>query len=167
MIIVMFSGCGTTIQSKSINKDISAENKGEISGNVEENTNSEIIVNDNDKSIDKSETIDLTELSSTMVYSEVYNMMMVPEEYIGKTVIMKGQFDSYEDENSKIRYFSCIITDATECCSQGLEFVLAGNHSYPNDYPAEGDEIIVKGVFQVKNEDGYNYICLENASFKG
>ena len=30
--------------------------------------------------------VDLTNLSSTMVYSEVYNMMSTPENYIGKTV---------------------------------------------------------------------------------
>ena len=29
-------------------------------------------------------------LSSTMVYSEVYNMMVDPESYIGKTVKMDG-----------------------------------------------------------------------------
>ena len=30
--------------------------------------------------------VDLTNLSSTMVYSEVYNMMSTPASYIGKTV---------------------------------------------------------------------------------
>lgn len=30
--------------------------------------------------------VDLTKLSSTMVYSKVYNMMFTPENYIGKTV---------------------------------------------------------------------------------
>ena len=34
--------------------------------------------------------VDLTKLSSTMVYSEVYNMMYTPDDYIGKTVKMKG-----------------------------------------------------------------------------
>lgn len=36
--------------------------------------------------------VDLTRLSSTMVYSEVYNMMNAPGDYIGKTIKMKGQF---------------------------------------------------------------------------
>ncbi len=34
--------------------------------------------------------VDLTKLSSTMVYSEVYNMMYTPDDYIGKTVKMNG-----------------------------------------------------------------------------
>ena len=36
--------------------------------------------------------VDLTRLSSTMVYSEVYNMMYAPDDYIGKTIKMTGQF---------------------------------------------------------------------------
>ena len=34
--------------------------------------------------------INLTALSSTAVYAEVWNMMAVPESYIRKTVKMKG-----------------------------------------------------------------------------
>lgn len=34
--------------------------------------------------------VDLTRLSSTMVYSEVYNMMTVPGDYIGKTIKNDG-----------------------------------------------------------------------------
>ncbi len=41
--------------------------------------------------------VDLTRLSSTMVYSEVYNMMYAPDDYIGKTIKMTGQFVYYED----------------------------------------------------------------------
>ena len=77
--------------------------------------------------------VDLTKLSSTMVYSEVYNMMVTPDKYVGKTVRMRGQFALYEDAESGARYFACIIADATACCSQGLEFVLEGNHAYPQD----------------------------------
>ena len=40
--------------------------------------------------------IDLTALSRTMVYSEVYNMMMTPENYIGKVVRMNGLCSTFE-----------------------------------------------------------------------
>lgn len=33
--------------------------------------------------------VDLTQLSSTMIYAEVYNMMVTPDEYVGKTVRME------------------------------------------------------------------------------
>lgn len=57
--------------------------------------------------------VDLTALSSTMVYSEVYNMMTSPEDYIGKTVKMKGMYSVYHDESTDKYYFACIIKDAT------------------------------------------------------
>lgn len=40
------------------------------------------------------------------------DVLTMPEEYVGKTVIIKGQFTSYEDPDTKIRYFGCIIADA-------------------------------------------------------
>ena len=113
--------------------------------------------------------VDLTVLSSTMVYSEVYNMMCTPDDYIGKTVKMEGQFALYQsvDENGTLIpdqiYFACVIADATACCSQGLEFVLAGEHSYPDDYPELGTEITVIGTFQTYEENGYMYCQLVDA----
>ena len=108
--------------------------------------------------------VDLTQLSSTMVYSEVYNMMYTPDDYIGKVVKMKGQFAYYEDPETKAQYFACIIADATACCSQGLEFILTGEHSYPNDYPELGSEITVTGIFEVYTENGFQYCRLKDAS---
>ncbi|WP_034452742.1 hypothetical protein [Butyrivibrio sp. AE2032] len=49
--------------------------------------------------------VDLTVLSSTVVYSEVYNMMVSPDNYKGKTVKMKGQFVPYYDEATGKYYF--------------------------------------------------------------
>ena len=113
--------------------------------------------------------VDLTKLSSTMVYSEVYNMMYSPDDYIGKTVKMKGQFDVYQavDENGAFLpgqiYFACVIADATACCAQGLEFVLTGDYTYPDDYPELGTEITVVGTFQTYEENGYLYCQLVDA----
>ena len=110
--------------------------------------------------------VDLTKLSSTMVYSEVYNMMYTPDDYIGKTVKMKGQFAYYEDPETKAQYFACIIADATACCSQGLEFILTGEHTYPNDYPELGSEITVTGTFEVYTENGFQYCRLKDAAME-
>ena len=75
--------------------------------------------------------VDFTALSSTMVYSEVYNMMVSPEAYIGKTVKMKGLCAYYHDEQTGNDYYTCIIQDANACCAQEIEFVLAWDSSYP------------------------------------
>lgn len=115
--------------------------------------------------------IDLTVLSGIMVYSEVNSMISFPDNYIGKTVKMKGQFaigyvyntDGTPDESTA--RFACVIADATACCSQGLEFILTGEHTYPDEYPELGAEITVVGTFEWYEEDGFRYYRLGNASF--
>ena len=110
--------------------------------------------------------VDLTKLSSTMVYSEVYNMMYTPEDYIGKTVKMSGMFVAYTNQDQSQFYPAVIIADATACCSQGLEFVLEGNPAYPEGYPEMGTEITVVGTFETYEEDGNIYCRLQNAKLE-
>lgn len=107
--------------------------------------------------------VDLTSLSSTMVYSEVYNMISDPDSYLGKTIKMDGLFTVYHDESTGNNYYACIIQDATACCAQGIEFVLTDDYSYPDDYPAEGSEITVVGEFGTYMEGEYQYCTLNNA----
>lgn len=115
--------------------------------------------------------IDLTALSGIMVYSEVNSMISFPDNYIGKTVKMQGQFNIYQvtDENGAFipdkMFFACMIADATACCAQGLEFALAGEPVYPDEYPELGAEITVVGTFEWYEEDGCRYYRLGNASF--
>lgn len=106
--------------------------------------------------------IDLTRLSSTMVYSEVYNMMSNPDEYIGKTIRMDGNLAVYKYPERN--YYTCIIQDATACCQQGMEFLWKGDHKYPEDYPNEGDGIIVTGIFDIYYEDQVKYCQLKDAT---
>lgn len=113
----------------------------------------------------KEPDLDLTQLSGTMVYSEVYNMMITPEEYIGKKVRMEGFFGCVYDESKDKYYFSCVIQDATACCTQGIEFVLKGDYTYPEDYPKEGETICVEGSFDTYEEGEETYCTLRNAIF--
>ena len=105
--------------------------------------------------------VDLTKLSSTMVYSEVYNMMSSPEGYMGKRVRMKGSF-AYAEGDGRY-YFACIIADATACCAQGIEFVLKDERKFPDEYPSKGAEITVVGVFDTYMEGTYQYCQLIDA----
>ena len=105
--------------------------------------------------------VDLTTMSSTMVYSEVLNMQQKPDDYEGKIVKMKGPFNVTEQGEN--RYFACIIADATACCSTGIEFVWAGDHAYPDDYPAQDQEITVTGTFNTYMEGKSKYLQLKDA----
>lgn len=107
--------------------------------------------------------LDLTTMSSTMVYSEVFNMVTTPENYIGKTVKMRGTYMYYYDEKPDHYYFFCLISDAMACCSQGIEFALTKDYHYPEDYPKPDDEITVVGVFDSYEEEGNTYCILRNA----
>lgn len=110
--------------------------------------------------------VDLTVLSSTMVYSEVYNMMCSPDDYLGKTMKMDGVYSVYHDETTDKYYHACIITDATACCAQGIEFELTDDYAYPDDYPREGETICVTGTFD-KYQEGENwYYTLKNAELE-
>ena len=105
--------------------------------------------------------VDLTALSSTMVYSEVLNMLQKPDDYMGKSVRMTGSFAVAEGENRN--YYACIIKDATACCSNGIEFLWDGEHDYPADYPKQGADITVVGTFDKYYEGENMYIQLVNA----
>ena len=105
--------------------------------------------------------VDLTALSSTMVYSEVQNMMLMPADYMGKSVRMSGDFAVAE--GSDRMYYACIIRDATACCANGIEFLWNGEHSYPEDYPEAGTEITAVGDFDTYYEGEQMYIQLINA----
>ena len=107
--------------------------------------------------------VDLTALSSTMVYSEVYNMMMTPEDYVGKTIKMTGSFATFINEEDGRYIYGCVISDTTACCAQGIEFELTEDYKYPDDYPKDGDTICVTGTFDTYQEDQYTYCTLRNA----
>ena len=113
--------------------------------------------------------VDLTVLSSTMVYSEVYNMLYNdPAHYLGKTVKARGEFSIYQLvtdgalQPDPVSY-ACIISDAAACCAEGMEFVLEGDYTYPDDYPELGAEITVIGEFQPYEESGMTWYHLVNA----
>ncbi len=107
--------------------------------------------------------IDLTKMSDTFVYAQVFNMMVDPEAYIGKMIRISGWFGVYIDSVTGNIYTSCVIPDATACCSQGLEFVWEGDHVYPDDYPALGTTLTVTGTFGTYMEGEYMYIQLSDA----
>ena len=107
--------------------------------------------------------LDLSVMSGTMVYAEVYNIMYEPDKYVGKTIKMKGLFAQYMDEERGQRYYACVIQDATACCAQGIEFVLQGEHQYPEDYPKDDTEICVTGVFELYKEGHLTFCRLKDA----
>lgn len=98
--------------------------------------------------------LDLTDFSPNMLYAEVYNITSMPEDYIGKSIKITGQFGHFNefDENGAPipdkDIFVCVISDAMACCATGLEFVPA-EESFSENYPQDGTPITVTGVCDI------------------
>ena len=107
--------------------------------------------------------IDITQLSSTVAYSLVVNMCNTPDEYLGKTVKMQGNFGTYQDPETQKMYYACLFVDNTACCTASIEFETAKKLSYPTDYPGNGELITVMGVFDTYYEGEYRYCYLKDA----
>ncbi|MBQ8161513.1 MAG: hypothetical protein IJ083_12325 [Clostridia bacterium] len=104
--------------------------------------------------------LDLSVLSGTVVYSQVYNLMYEPESYLGKVIKISGLYSSFEDAERGVVYHACIIPDATACCTQGIEFVWAGDHVWPDEYKEDGTGVVVTGTLAMYEEDGYDFLHL-------
>ena len=105
------------------------------------------------------ELLDLTKLSSTMVYSEVFNMLSDPDRYVGRVVKMNGVAACFANPQTNQLYYACIIADATGCCAQGLEYVLTDGEVYPE----LDTSITVTGTFALYEENGYKCFHLVDA----
>lgn len=64
--------------------------------------------------------VDLSLLSSTMTYAEVFNMRTEPDEYAGKTIRLRGRFAANANKDRTRYYKYVLVSDATACCAQGM-----------------------------------------------
>ena len=112
--------------------------------------------------------VDLTKMSATMIYANVFDMLIDPDSYIDKRIKMKGNFQVFTNEEQTEQYYAVIIQDATACCQQGIEFIWDGNHTYPNDYPQIGQEVTVTGFYKVAytpDDLMYNFLLADTVIF--
>ena len=107
--------------------------------------------------------VDLTALSTTLVYPKVYEMTNVPQNYLGKTIKMSGQFAVYPNPNAEKKFFACVVADKAGCCQLGIEFELTGEHLFPDNYPEIGARITVIGRFDRYYEKYRPYFTLRDA----
>ena len=179
LCVIGATHCGKKQEDKSntaqsvdqvMDKQINSEN-----GNAQkdtkdtENAENEVEKSNEDDSSDSDVDYDLTQMDSDMVYATVYQLMVDPDSYVGKTFRIDGTYYAGQDQNNGNYYHCCIIKDAMACCAQGLEFVWGdGSHIYPDEYPAEDSEIEVQGLFETykeKNDDTL-YCRLANADMR-
>lgn len=117
-----------------------------------------------DTSIPEKIDLDLTKMSATMIYSTMFDMLVMAEDYLDKNIKVSGWFETYQDTESGELYYAVVVPDATACCQQGLEFVWPGKHTYPDDFPKPGEDITVTGLYKLIENDGVSYTYLEASS---
>jgi hypothetical protein len=112
--------------------------------------------------------IDLTQMNATMIYSVIYDILINPDSYYGKSILVDGYFDTMMNDELGVRYYFIVVPDATACCVQGLEFTLPDGKVYPDDYPAVNENIRIKGVIDRYAEEGqyYTYIKTETLTVR-
>ena len=109
--------------------------------------------------------IDLTQMTSDMIYASVYNITYNPDEYIGNTIRMEGQLVYSYSEDTGLTYANVVIADAASCCAQGIEFQLGdGSIACPEGYPEEGSEIVVTGTLETYFEGDAQYLRAGNST---
>lgn len=103
--------------------------------------------------------LDLSKMSGDMIYALVFQFMIEPENYEGKTIRMRGTYDSFYNDALQKNADCCIITDALACCAQGLEFELANEADKNATQLVPGHEITIRGIFKLfaVNIDGVDY----------
>ena len=104
--------------------------------------------------------VDLTVMSSTMVFAEVNRIVTDPIGTLGNKVKAEGAFDIFTDEQADQNFYYIIIFDALECCQQGLEMIFPESYSFPEDYPAQDAEIEVIGTLSSHDDYGTDYYYL-------
>ena len=105
--------------------------------------------------------LDLTQMSATMIYSTMFDILVMAEDYVDKNIKVTGWFETYTDPQTGELYYAVVVPDATACCQQGLEFVWIGEHKYPEDFPEVGQDITVTGVYKMIETNGVTYTYLE------
>lgn len=116
--------------------------------------------------------IDLTGFNANMLYAEVFNMGMNPDDYKGKIIRITGDFACFPkdlDNNgnpiSDEEIFVCLISDAMACCQSGVEFIPEKDSPFWQERPTEGSEITITGLCDIfLDESGwFTTIQLDNA----
>ena len=108
--------------------------------------------------------LDLSQMSGTVVYAAVYNLMYDPAPYLGKVIRIRGYYSFYREPSNGNVYYACVIPDATACCMQGIEFVPFPDPEDPDHFLEDSADITVTGCLETYVEDGTVYLHLADAS---
>lgn len=100
---------------------------------------------------------DLSRLSATMAYAQLYTMLTEPEQFVGQSVKIRGQYSPTINDSGVTQYHGVVVYDSAACCELGIEFLPTGSQQL---YPAPGSLIEMTGLFDICNDGGQKFCCL-------
>lgn len=106
--------------------------------------------------------VDLAGMGATMVYSYVFSIVSDPAQYVGQRFRVRGTYQVTHWSATDLDYNFVVVSDATACCAQGLEFLLDEGLSYP----AAGDQIEITGTFGSYDELDETYYYIQADSIR-
>lgn len=96
---------------------------------------------------------DITLLPTSLAFAQVQRMMYYPEEYDGSTVKMIGLYYYEQIPALGIGIRAIMMMDETSCCQGYFELEFPEGTKYPDI----GDEIMVVGSYESRNDGTYSY----------
>ena len=161
---LFLAGCGSA--GKADNEKTVAESKIANESNTNESNTNENSTEAESESVKKDGEVDydLTVMGADMVYATVYQMMIDPKSYIGKSFKIRGNYYSSYSKDKDIYYHFCMIKDAAACCAQGLELLWADEKMNRHENCPEEDALVtVEGVFETYEEGPNTYGRIKDA----
>ncbi len=170
--MLVLVGCSQNSQSQANPKD-NLDTQGPTEYVSEEKTTTAITfdkesTSSETQSVPKGKDYDLTTLDSNHVYHALEQLLLKPEDYIGGTIRIKGEYSSVY-YNHMQQYYHYILVADHDGCSQMLEFKwVDGSDLFPDKHPAEGTIIEVVGILESYQDKGDPsiYYRLNTTGFK-
>ncbi|MBQ1899548.1 MAG: hypothetical protein II153_01445 [Erysipelotrichaceae bacterium] len=115
------------------------------------------------KKEEEKETLDLSLLNDTMAYSQLINIIKEPDEYLGTPIIVKGIYTAPFNGFSHQYNYTVTIQDNTQCCAQGIEFIMKEEGDL-DKLPPEGEMVKISGVLELFEEGKHSYCIISDAA---
>lgn len=162
--LLLLAGCSKNAESDKDNSYVSQPSQAETDSSLTSNDSAdESVTNNSTENFSDEPSIsasvadidyDLITLDEHKVYDTLQQILLNPDDFIGKTIKIKGQYSSVYYSHMQQQYNYVVIAD-DDGCSQMLEFVwVDGSDSFPAQPPAEGSVIEVVGIFETYQDKG-------------
>ena len=104
--------------------------------------------------------VDFTEFGMTMAMGKFFEVFTNSSEYLDQIMRVRGEYFSMFFQETGQRHHFITLIPGDDCCRMGFEFMVSGEKSFPEDFPAEGMVIEITGVLSVYEEFGSHFIYL-------